>query len=178
MRGELDPAGAAVRPLQLDEILGDGAIGRQPLQKRLAGLRVIEPRGIERTHIRFRGLRTVAEDEFEVRVRGERARSRRADEANVDALVYGVEQPDQRVGSRFGAGIEVARGHRRRLYGRFLQVPTDRADILWQLLDPLTRCLARASLRHLDGGWRVSHMRKLVWAALGAAVLLLSPASG
>ena len=119
VRSDFEPDGRAVGPTQPQQIVGDDAVADQALEETLAGLRVVEPRRVERPHVGLGRLRREAEHEFEMRVGGERDRACLPTEADVDALVDGLEEPRKRLGAHLGSRPEDAEesvGTSRELY--------------------------------------------------------------
>ena len=70
--------GVAVGAAQAQQVVGDRAVGGQPLEQRDARLRIDEAIAIERPDVGFGRFARVAEDQFEVRIGGDRRRSDRA----------------------------------------------------------------------------------------------------
>ena len=91
-RRELDPDGVAVGAAQTQQIVVDGSIRRQPLEKAGARMRVDEAIEIERAHVLFGGVARVPEDQLEMRIGGDRRRRTGTDRADVDALMDRLEQ--------------------------------------------------------------------------------------
>ena len=86
----------AVGAPQTQQVVVDGAVGRQPLDERDARLRIDEAIAIERTDVGFRRFAGVAEDQLEVRVGGDRRRGVGRDCPDVDAFMNGFEEPRER----------------------------------------------------------------------------------
>ena len=98
--GELDPDGAVVRAPQAQQVVGDRAVGRQPLEERQRAPadRRSDSRSNGRTSV-FGRLARVAEDQLEVRIGGDRRGRLGAERPDVDAFVNGFEQPRERRGA-------------------------------------------------------------------------------
>ena len=92
----LDPHLGAVGLLQPQQVVADRAGVRQPLEERLPRLRIDEPGAVERPHVAVIGLRRVAEQQLEVRIRRQRRRRSAVHEADVHALVHRLEEARER----------------------------------------------------------------------------------
>ncbi len=53
---------------QPQQVVGDRAVAREPLDERLARLRIDEPLQLERAHVLLRRFRRVAEHQLQVRI--------------------------------------------------------------------------------------------------------------
>ena len=69
-RGDLDPHRRAVDAPHAQQVVGDGAVRRQPVDENGPGGCLRETRRSERFDVVFRRVGGVAEDQFEMRVRG------------------------------------------------------------------------------------------------------------
>ena len=72
MRGDLHPDRRAVDPPHAQQVIVDGAVGLEPLEKRRSRRRIGKPIRRERIHLSIRRIRRVAEDGLEVRIGGKR----------------------------------------------------------------------------------------------------------
>ena len=73
-RRQLDPDRAAVGAAQAQQVVGDRAVGGEPLEQRDARLRIDEAIAIERADVVFGRVAGVAEDQLEVGIGGDRRR--------------------------------------------------------------------------------------------------------
>jgi len=99
VRGHLHPDRIAVGAFQAKQIVGDGAVGGQPLDERRARLRIEKPVGVERPDRGLGHFIAVAENQLEVRIGGERLRRIAGQRADVNTFVHRLEQPRERGGA-------------------------------------------------------------------------------
>ena len=105
-RRQFDPHGALVRAPETQEVVGDRAVGGEALEQRDARLRIDEAIAVERADVGFGRFAGVAEDQFQVRVGGDRRRGRIGTERpDVHAFVNGFEQPREGPGALIHSGI-------------------------------------------------------------------------
>ena len=90
--GDLEPHRRAVGAAQPQQVVGHRAGHREPFEEGGARLRIGETAGVEGPHLAFDGVGRVAEHQLQVRVGRQRGGGRRADEADVHAFVYSLEQ--------------------------------------------------------------------------------------
>ena len=102
---QLHPDGALIGAAEAQQIVGDRAVGREPLEQRHARLRIDEAIAIERPHVGFGRFARVAEDQLEVGVGGDGRGRIGAERPDVHAFVDGFEQPRERRGALIHAGI-------------------------------------------------------------------------
>jgi hypothetical protein len=91
--GDFHPHRGVVRTPQPEQVVGHGAVGRQPFDEREARLRVDERFAVEGADLVLGGLARIAEDQFEVGVGGDRGSRFEADRPDIDALANGFEEP-------------------------------------------------------------------------------------
>ena len=103
--GDLHPDRGAVRPAEAEQVVGDGAVGREALHERDARLRIDKTLAVERTNLALGRVAGEAEDQLEVGIGCDRGRIVRADRPDVDALVNGLEQPGEGCGPSIHEGI-------------------------------------------------------------------------
>ena len=102
-RRQFDPDGRAVGAAQAEQVVADGAVGAQAIEERDARLRIDEAIVVERADLGFGRFAGVAEDQFQVRVGGDRRGPLGADRADVHAFEDGVEEPCERCRATFHA---------------------------------------------------------------------------
>ena len=107
---DLDPDDRSVRAPQAQQVIGGSALVPQPLEERLAGLRIDEAGDIERSDLFVGGAGRVAEDLPEVRIRGGRAIDAAAEHARVRPFGDQIEQAPEGVASRVSGGSDRVRG--------------------------------------------------------------------
>ena len=91
MSGDLDPHRRLICAPQPQKVVSDAAVRRQPLQQRAARQGIDEPFDVEGSDVLLGRIVAVAEDQLEMRVRGDGGGAVGTERADVDALVKRVE---------------------------------------------------------------------------------------
>ena len=156
VRGHLDPHRRAIGASHPQQVVGDGAVAAEPLEKAFARLRIDEPVHVERPDIRRRRLGGEPEHQLQIGVGGERDRVQRGERADIDPFVHGLEQPRERFRRR-GGGHDVRHQVRLRAQGSGYSLPPATChpvgpapSVSW------CRTSARTSLRSAIGSSRGS----------------------
>ena len=106
VRGHFDPHQRAVGATQAQQVVGHRAVAPQPVDELLARLRIDEEIDLERPHFIARRVGGKAEHQLEVGIGEERRAAAGVHQADVDALVHGLEQPRERLGGEVVGVVE------------------------------------------------------------------------
>ena len=105
MSGDFDPHRVAVRTAQAEQVISHRAIDCQSLEQCYPRLRIDKAVAVKGTDLALCLFARVAEDQLEMRIRGNRGRRLEPDRSDVHAFMNGFEQPSERCSPSIHARI-------------------------------------------------------------------------